>query len=150
MKRRRFLQMSAAAVAGTALQPFSSAFASRPYLRVVSVADESGPTLVLHSATVSVAEDNSLLVSGWVEDDVLHLMLETPRSSSCPPFVFPALQPGSRQRVRLMNATSLDVPLRLPTHQLELKRVQQAPVQSTFTNAIMLKRYSVVEASLFV
>src|ERR1700760_5071729 len=62
MKRRRFLQMGAAAVAGTALQPFSSAFASRPYLRVVSVADESGPTLVLHSATVSVAEDNSLLV----------------------------------------------------------------------------------------
>src|ERR1700760_1605534 len=47
MKRRRFLQMSAAAVAGTALQPFSSAFASRPYLRAVSVADESGPTAAL-------------------------------------------------------------------------------------------------------
>jgi hypothetical protein len=139
MRRRRFLQLAAGAAAGAIVQPTSPAFASQRPLRVASVFRDSAPAIVVLPGIVPVEQYGpSLAVSGWMDsDDLIHVMMERPHRLSYPQIEFSSLQPGRRYRLRLMNATDSEVPVHLPG-------------RPAFTDALRMKRFSVVEADLVI
>jgi hypothetical protein len=119
-------------------------------LRVASVSRNLAPAILVLPATAPVTEyAQSLAVSGWMDsEDVIHLVMEKPHRFSSPEIEFPNLLPGRGYRMRLMNATNLDVPVHLPGRRVQLTRLEQAPVAGIFTDAIRLTRYGVVELEL--
>jgi FtsP/CotA-like multicopper oxidase with cupredoxin domain len=56
--------------------------------------------------------------------------------------------PGTRYRLRMMNATHRAHPVSLPHHCFQLTRVNQMPVSGIIKDTIRLERYNVIEADV--
>jgi hypothetical protein len=157
MKRRRFLQLAAAAAAGTVVQHSpalsSSAAQFSHHADVLSLAVGEPALAALDASHVGCGAGRRLSVG---PDQVIEMLLEQ-RNDGAYHWTIDGrphgeealfLQQGRPYRLRMMNATGGVHAVHLQNHNFELARIHQVPVSGIFLDTICLGRYNVVEADV--
>jgi len=156
MQRRRFLQLAAGAAAGAAVWEAAPGIASFQKLSL-RLGKLSQGTLVLLTGnpllTRSTLETPPGLIEmiwerpfGSADEHSQWLINGRPYSEREPLLV----QPADRYRLRMMNATGQKHSVYMQQHRLQLTRVDQTKFAGPLQEAIVLERYTAVDADIVV